>query len=575
MRHAKADSPATAAPPAKAIPRFIRCALALVVLACCQALAQGQPSGSHGALAPGETRENVLAPATGDALVYHTYTVSVPAGLALLTVRVDGMGNDIDLALKFGSEISSYDEATGDYDYLDFSEEPNPSHGLANPTPGILYVDVVNLIERPAAYRLTVTAQSQAGTAPAPSGDVFAGTFSGQGMTLALAPAPDGYQGRLDFQGKSYPVTARAQGLRLAGTFSSGGQEFPFDATLSADLLTLGSGGASYLLLRQGGGAQAGQPTPAPAAPAQVAPAASAAITGLEGKWTRQVDFGYGTVTDYSLYFLPDGRYFYVESGDFPVQEEGRFSVAGGQLTFEPFCSPDYSADFQLGGAQLSVATVDVFGDTTTSLYQLEPGSPVGVVQEIAAVDAERAAFHARTPTGPIQPGARAPEPGFPIDPSPERTFAPATAFSEGELYTRFSAYTYVMDFLGQLQTVNASDIAFNTAKMATLNYSRGEYRDSGLWLFAPNGRVFLKFESYWNALDISTDPITPSVVSAWGRYRIENDTIFVETDVGEQLTLELIAGRRQLSQDGLCFDEVAWATEQLEGETRRQQGGD
>lgn len=39
----------------------------------------------------------------------------------------------------------------------------------------------------------------------------------------------------------------------------------------------------------------------------------------------------------------------------------------------------------------------------------------------LAAIDAERADFHAQTPTGPLVPGARPPEPGFPVDPAPER----------------------------------------------------------------------------------------------------------------------------------------------------------
>lgn len=529
--------------------------------------AQGQPSGSYGELAPGETREGVLAPATDDALVYHTYTVTVPAGLTRLTVAVDGMGNDIDLALKFGSEITSYHETNGDFDRLDFSAEPNPGFSLEDPAAGILYIDVVNLIEVAAPYALTVAAEWAAPTTQAPSGDPFAGTFSGQGVILTLTPVAGGYGGRLDFQGQSYPLSAQLRNGRLQGSFVSGDQTFPFEASLGDGVLTLGSGGASYRLQRQDTGGS-GQATAAPAPPAATQPEpapSAAAATGLEGTWTTLEDYGYGVVVEKSIHLLPQGRYIYVESGDFPFQEEGRYQLDGGRLVFLPFCGADHSVDIQRSGERLDVTAVDTFGDTTVTVYQLEPGSPGRVGQMLADIDAERAAFHARAPTGPIRPGVQAPEPGYPPDPNPDRIFTGATVFSEGELYTFFSAFTYVMDLNGRLQTVNSSDVVLNTPKMATLDYTRGEYRDTALWLFRPNGRVLVRYESYWNALDIGTVPITPTVTASWGRYRIEGDGVRVETDEGEQLELELIMGRRKLRQGGLCFDEIEWATEQLQ----------
>lgn len=556
--------------------RLATAGFAFLLAVAVSAAAQGQPSGVYGALAPGESRENVLAPAGTDALVYHTYTVTVPAGLASLTVAVDGMGNDVDLALRFGAEITAYDEVNGDADYQDFSEEPNPSYRATDPPAGVLYIDVINLIGLPAAYRLSVSAQPRA----AAGGDLFAGTFAGDGVVLVLSPAAGGYQGRIESQGQSYPVTAQAQGGGLSGSFVSAGQSFPFEAVLAADLLTLTSGGASYRLVRQGAAAAQpapAQPAPAQPAPAQPAPAGAAEGTapGLVGTWTHLEDFGYGVTIEKSLHLLPDGRYVYVASGDFPVQEEGRYAVTSGRIAFAPHCSADYDVEVQLAGDELAVTSVDMFGDATTTVYRLEPGSPGSVVGMMTAIDAERADFHAQTPTGPVVPGARSPEPGFPVDPAPERHVPGATVFVEGELYSYVSSYTYVMDIYGRLQTVNSSDIVFNTPKLATLDYTRGEYRDSGLWLLSPNGRAYLEYKTYWNAVDITTNPLTPNIVSAWGRYRIEGDDVVVETDDGEQITLELLFGRRKLSQNDLCFDEIAWSTQQLEEETRRTGGGD
>jgi len=132
----------------------------------------GQPSGNHGAIVIGESRSGIIAAATAETLVYHTYTVAVPAGLAGLTISVDGKGSDLDLAVRFGAEITSYrsKEEGGDWDYLDLSANPNPSFTYSNPPAGTLYIDVINVITQPSAYTVNVTigvdppAPTQSGT---------------------------------------------------------------------------------------------------------------------------------------------------------------------------------------------------------------------------------------------------------------------------------------------------------------------------------------------------------------------------------------------------------------------------
>ena len=105
---------------------------------------------------------------------------------------------------------------------------------------------------------------------PAPA-DPFAGTFTGDGLTLSLQRGPQGYQGELVLQGKRYPATAQATGGKLAGSFSADGNAFDFSATLEGRVLTLVSGKATYRLqaptppnggAARPGGAEGGDPAP-------------------------------------------------------------------------------------------------------------------------------------------------------------------------------------------------------------------------------------------------------------------------------------------------------------------------
>ncbi|MFO7544194.1 MAG: hypothetical protein R6W77_01710 [Trueperaceae bacterium] len=147
------------------------------------ALAQGTPSGEYGSLSLGSSVEGTLAGIAGqESVVYHTYTVTIPTGSGPVTVRIDGFGSDIDIALKFGAPILDYD----DVDHLDVSEEPNPSYTITAPPAGILYVDVMNLLPMAARYRLSVTAAGAMSKAPAPAGASPSG-----GKGAAAAPVPN------------------------------------------------------------------------------------------------------------------------------------------------------------------------------------------------------------------------------------------------------------------------------------------------------------------------------------------------------------------------------------------------
>jgi len=123
-------------------PRSIPLAAALLVAALWAPFAAAQsPSGEYGAVPIGGSVEGVLAALVEQGVVYHTYTVAVPAA-GPVTISVDGFGSDLDLALKFGGPILDY----GDVDHLDTSEDGNPTFTFQAPAAGVLYVDVLNLL---------------------------------------------------------------------------------------------------------------------------------------------------------------------------------------------------------------------------------------------------------------------------------------------------------------------------------------------------------------------------------------------------------------------------------------------
>lgn len=234
-------------------------ALALLLVATgVPAWAQGTPSGEYGALALGGSVEGVLAGIQErETVVFHTYVVTIPPGSGPVTVRVEGFGSDVDLALNLGTPIYAYADA----DHLDTSTDPNPRHTIEAPVAGPLYVDVMNLEPMPARYRLTVTAANVSDTPPsgkatpratAGAGDPLLGTFEGDELRVTVMGGAGSYTGELVLlrSGERYPFGADGGDGRLAGAFVSDGARFRFAAELAGDTLTVTSDGAAFVTLR-------------------------------------------------------------------------------------------------------------------------------------------------------------------------------------------------------------------------------------------------------------------------------------------------------------------------------------
>lgn len=103
----------------------------------------GPESGFAGELRPGQFVTAELAGAD-DAWAFHTYRIDVPAGTDVLTVRLIA-DEDLDLFLKFGSEIASYAE-DGDWGYRDIELSNQATLSIRAPQAGSWFVDVAWVI---------------------------------------------------------------------------------------------------------------------------------------------------------------------------------------------------------------------------------------------------------------------------------------------------------------------------------------------------------------------------------------------------------------------------------------------
>ncbi len=234
-----------------------------------------EPSGEYGAVVLNSSVEGTIAFPTGEEpFVYHTYTVEIPAGTSSVTVRLSGDAADLDLALKAGAVISDYD----DVDYIDTSDERNPSYTYANPPAGTLYIDVLNLLATPADYVLSVVSDPASTTGSSPANPLAPPTNPlnpGNAQTPAnpLAPATPAAAGAVTANttesatiGAIQPgqaATGRLSGVAEAVSYHTyfvevpaGTQQLVISMSADADLdlaAKFGSEIASYLNQADGG----------------------------------------------------------------------------------------------------------------------------------------------------------------------------------------------------------------------------------------------------------------------------------------------------------------------------------
>jgi hypothetical protein len=79
-------------------------------------------------------------------------------------------------------------------------------------------------------------------------GSPFAGTYSGQGVTLQINADNTG---SLTFEGKTYPVTGKSDNAGFAGTFAVGQEKYDLQLVPDGKAMKLTTGGTTYALVKQ------------------------------------------------------------------------------------------------------------------------------------------------------------------------------------------------------------------------------------------------------------------------------------------------------------------------------------
>lgn len=112
-------------------------------------------SGFYGELELGQNVSGVIAasPADDSPVVYHSYRLELPAGQTSVTVVLDGLGKDVDVAInpdKAVTDLPSFADAR----IYDTSAATRSTHTLRNLQTQTVYVTVLNLLEAMAPYDL-------------------------------------------------------------------------------------------------------------------------------------------------------------------------------------------------------------------------------------------------------------------------------------------------------------------------------------------------------------------------------------------------------------------------------------
>ncbi|MBW3622212.1 MAG: hypothetical protein KY468_02250 [Armatimonadetes bacterium] len=266
----------------------------------------------------------------------------------------------------------------------------------------------------------------------------------------------------------------------------------------------------------------------------------------LVGRWISEDMF---TIT--TLRFLPDGRYTReIRVGDVPLQAQGRYKRNGDSITFSPKGESEEKYELTLDGNRLTLSGA---GLPEPKTFEKEPGSEKALLEETRQGDAQKSkeddVWRKRIAVGPIPAKAPTSLAGVPKDPNPKRVLKGAQVFQQPQLYLRLTPMT-LTSAGGRQSTV------FNSVK----------------WHFSPNGRVFIRWETFRPGQRYDADKPQGEIRTFWAAYRItpgkETDRLYVETDGGEKFNLSLEDGRRNLVWDDQIYSQVHWQNELM----RRQQ---
>ena len=271
---------------------------------------------------------------------------------------------------------------------------------------------------------------------------------------------------------------------------------------------------------------------------------------GLLGMWVNA-----SSSSGSERWFLPNGRYVSKFSS---LQSEGTYTVSDEAITWDPDCGSPSASEYILTDNQL------VFPDSSATLtFHYVPLKLPDLIASIAARDEQEAItnFEFSTDTAPL--GVRETdfiEPAFgeiTVDSNRADVFEDPVVFDGQQLYTWPQEIIYYLNTSGSLVPVNPAYCAFGSC--SDLDFTQG-WQDKFHYWFFPNGRVQYYHESFLNA--VSTSPPTPSITRSWGKYKIEDETITILSDLGETLTFNMTIGRRRALFNEICFENFEWTSD-------------
>jgi hypothetical protein len=280
---------------------------------------------------------------------------------------------------------------------------------------------------------------------------------------------------------------------------------------------------------------------------------------------------------DDPLMLLSDGHYWqrhYYDEGS--SYTEGLYTLQDNQLTLDPVCGGPASYTISQVQNHLLLSSKDIAGDSVaedivTSTYMAAPDTSVAYRLEQYQIDNEvrqqaNLEWEEKIPLADIDMNmGRAPAGGeVSLDPNPDNRFEGATVFAESEIYPYTSDYFYVFEMNGAFIMTSQVELALeemSAGPARDIDYSRGEFHDKFTSYFFPNGRMLSYFENYSGA-DITGNTPKPVLTYDWGRYKVEDNVINIETDAGEQLSYELLYGRRKIRSGDECYDNLEFATQ-------------
>jgi hypothetical protein len=279
---------------------------------------------------------------------------------------------------------------------------------------------------------------------------------------------------------------------------------------------------------------------------------------------------------DDSLILLSDGRYQRVSYYDFNGEvsrsfTEGLYTLQGDALTLDPECAAPSSYTVKQIENHLLLSFPGMDGNPVTSTSMAAPLT--SVAYQLAQVKLEDEAtahtnteWEGRIPLAPVNTTmGRAPISGeISADPTPDNRFEGATVFAEQEVYPYTSEYYYVYDTNGNyIQTSTSQQIIENMGSVPArdIDFTRGEFHDKLNTYFFPNGRTLTYFENY-SVADITGYEPKPAITYTWGKYKIEDTIISVESDAGEKYGYELLYGRRKIRTGEECYDNLEFAAQ-------------